>query len=86
MRLLIAVPLLALAAGCNVSKDGNAVTVQYDENTAENALADVSNTAENVADDIGNDLAATGDRIENRVGNTDVDVDVNSDVETENKQ
>ena len=85
MRILIALPLLCLAAGCNVSKDGNAVTVQYDQNTAENAVADVSNTAQNVAADIGNDVQATGDKIENKVGDKDVDVNVNADVHT-NKQ
>ena len=40
MRILIATTAV-LAAGlalgaCNVSKEGNAVTVQYDQNTAEN--------------------------------------------------
>jgi predicted small secreted protein len=85
MRILIALPLLVLA-GCNVSKEGNAVTVQYDQNTAENTLADVGNTAENVAADIGNDVKATGDKIENKIGDKDVDVNVNADVKTENKQ
>jgi len=82
---IFALPLLALA-GCNVSKEGNAVTVQYDQNTAENALADVSNTAENVAADVGNEVKNTGDKIDNKVGNKDVDVNVNADVKTENKQ
>ena len=86
MRILIAIPAVLVLAACNVSKEGNAVTVQYDQNTAENAVADVSNTAENVAADIGNDVKATGDKIENKVGNTDVDVNVNKDVKTENKQ
>jgi predicted small secreted protein len=86
MRILLALPLAALVAGCNVSKEGNAVTVQYDQNTAENAVADVGNTAQNVAADIGNDVKATGDKIENKVGNSDVDVNVNKDVKTENKQ
>ena len=86
MRILLALPLAALAAGCNVSKEGNAVTVQYDQNTAENAVADVGNTAQTVAADIGNDVKATGDKIENKVGNSDVDVNVNKDVKTENKQ
>ena len=86
MRILLALPLAALVAGCNVSKEGNAVTVQYDQNTAENAVADVGNTAQNVAADIGNDVKATGDKIENKVGNSDVDVNVNNDVKTENKQ
>ena len=84
MRILTIVPLALVAAGCNVTKDGNAVTVQYDQNTAENAVADVGNTAQNVAADIGNDVQATGDKIENKVGDTNVDV--NADVKTENKQ
>ena len=84
MRILLSLPLAALAAGCNVSKEGNAVTVQYDQNTAENAVADVGNTAQSVAADIGNDVKTTGDKIQNKVGDTDVDV--NADVKTENKQ
>jgi len=86
MRILIALPLVALLAGCNVSKEGNAVTVQYDQNTAENAVADVSNTAQNVAADIGNDVKSTSDKIENKVGNSDASVNVNAGVKTENKQ
>jgi len=72
MRALIfALPLLSLAA-CNVSKEGNAVTVQYDQNTAENTAADVGNFAQNVAGDIGNDVQRTADKVQN----TDVDVTV----------
>ena len=67
MRILLAIPLLALVA-CNVSKEGNAVTVQYDQNTAENAASDVGNTAQNIASDIGNDVQNTGDKIQNKVG------------------
>jgi hypothetical protein len=82
MRIALVVPLLLLGA-CNVSKDGNAVTVQYDHNTAENAAADVSNTAQNIAADIGNDVKNTSDKVQNKVDNTDANVTVN--VETENK-
>ena len=84
MRIAIAIPLLLLGA-CNVSKEGNAVTVQYDQNTAENAAADVSNTPQNIASDIGNDVQNTGDKIQNKVDNTDVNVNVNRDVKTENE-
>ena len=81
MRAMIfAVPMLALAA-CNVSKEGNSVTVQYDQNTAENAAADVGNFAENVAGDISNDVQQTADKVQN----TDVDVNVNRDVQTNNQ-
>lgn len=85
MRILIAIPALLALGACNVSKQGNAVTVQYDQNTAENAAADVGNTAQDVANDIGNDVKTTGDKIENKVGNTDVSVKVNKDEKTENK-
>lgn len=84
MRILFAIPLLLLG-GCNVSKEGNAVTVQYDQNTAQNTAADVGNTAQNIAADIGNDVSATGKKIQNKVGNANVNVNVNKDVKTENK-
>lgn len=92
MRILIAIPALLAVGACNVSKEGNAVTVQYDQNTAENTAAEIGNTAENVASDIGNDVKKTGEKIQN----TDVDVKVGSDehtnktttttTKTENKQ
>jgi hypothetical protein len=79
MRILIAVPALLVLGACNVTKDGNAVTVQYDQNTAENTAADVGNAAQNIAADIGNDVAKTGDKIQNKVGNADVSVKVGKD-------
>ena len=87
MRIALALPLLLLASACNVSKDeGNGtMTVQYDQNTAENAVADVANTAQNVAADIGNDVQRTGDKIQEKTGNADVDVNVDANVST-NKQ
>ncbi|HEX5258100.1 MAG TPA: hypothetical protein VFW35_04890 [Sphingomicrobium sp.] len=68
MRILIAIPALLALGACNVSKNGNAVTVQYDQNTAQNTAADVGNTAQNIAADIGNDVKTTGAKIENKVG------------------
>ena len=77
MRIILAaLPLIALAA-CNVSKDGNSVTVQYDQNTAENAAADAGTFAENVGGIIANDLDKTADKVQNEVGDVDVNVDVN---------
>ena len=73
MRILIAIPAVLVLAACNVTKDGNAVTVQYDQNTAENTAADVSNTAQNIAGDIGNDVKNTGDKLNNKVGDNDDD-------------
>ena len=78
MRIALAIPLLLLGA-CNVTKDGNAVTVQYDQNTAENTAADIGNTAQNIAADIGNDVQKTGDKLENKIGNADIDVKVGRD-------
>ncbi|HUP68171.1 MAG TPA: hypothetical protein VM145_08180 [Sphingomicrobium sp.] len=85
MRIALAIPLLLLGA-CQVSKDDNngTTSVTYNSDVAENAAADVGNTAQNIAADIGNDVKATGDKIENKVGNKDVDV--HADVKTENKQ
>ena len=82
MRIALALPLLVLGA-CQVSKGENEVSVTYNQDVAENAAADIGNTAENIAADIGNDVKTTGDKIENRVGDTDVDVNVNREVKTE---
>jgi hypothetical protein len=85
MRIMIlALPLLALGA-CNVTKDdaNDSMTVQYDQNTAENAAADVGNFAENVGAVISNDVDRTADKVQNT--DVDVDVDANASVDT-NKQ
>ena len=71
MRIALTIPLLLVLGACNVSKDGNAVTVQYDQNTAENA-----------ATDIGNDVQKTGDKLENKIGNADVSVKIGHDEHT----
>ena len=81
MRIALAIPVLAALvfglAACQVSKDdaNGTTSVTYNSDVAENAAAD-----------IGNDVQKTGDKIENKVGNSDVDVNVNKDVKTENKQ
>ena len=85
MRILIAVPAVLALAACNVSKDGNAVTVQYDQNTAENTAADIGNTAQNIAADIGNDVSNTADKVQNKVGDDDADTNAQANA-TENKQ
>jgi hypothetical protein len=86
MRIALAIPLLLLGA-CQVSKDeaNGTTSVTYNGDVAENVAADIGNTAENIAGDIGNDVQKAGDKIQNKVDNTDVDVNVNSDVKTENK-
>ena len=85
MRILIAVPALLVLGACNVSKEGNAVTVQYDQNTAENTAVAAGNTAENIANDIGSDVKNTGEKLQNKVGNVDVSVKVDKNEKTEKK-
>jgi hypothetical protein len=82
MRILFAVPLLLVGA-CNVSKDNanNTVSVTLNEEEAGNAANDAGNTIQNIASDVGNEAQNLGDKAKN----TDVKVNVNSDVKTENK-
>ena len=87
MRILFAIPILLLGA-CQVSKDdaNGTTSITYNSDVAENAAADIGNTAQNIGADIGNDVQKTADKVQNKVDNTDVDVNVNTDVKTENKQ
>ena len=86
MRTLVLMPLLLLGA-CNVSTDqgNNAVTVQYDQNTAENAAADIGNTARDMGNAIGNEVDETAAKVNNSgiVANDDQNRAANS---TDNKQ
>ena len=75
MRILLTIPLLLVGA-CNVNNDSanNQVTVNYDQEALENAASDVSNTAQDVGGAIANDVERTADKLQN----TDVDVDVDT--------
>jgi hypothetical protein len=84
MRIALAIPLLLLGA-CQVSKGNNEVSVTYNSDVAQNAAADIGNTAENIAADIGNDVKSTSEKVQNKVGNADLNVTVNKDIKTENK-
>jgi hypothetical protein len=83
MRIFFAIPLLLLCA-CQVSKDNNngTTSVTYNSDVAENAAKDIGNTAQNIGGDIANDVQKTGDKIENKVGNTNVDVKIGKDEQT----
>lgn len=85
MRIALAIPLLLLGA-CQVSKDNNngTTSVTYNSDVAGNAAKDVGNTAGNIAADIGNDVKKTGEKIQNKVGNTNIDVKVGKDEKTGN--
>ena len=80
MRAAIVLPVLLLGA-CQVTKDdaNDSMTVEYNQDVAENAAADVANTAETIGADIANDVERTGDKVQNTVGDVDVDVDVDRD-------
>ncbi len=73
MRMIVALPLLALAA-CQVTKDdaNDSVTVEYNQDVAENGIEDAANLAGNVAVTVANDVEQAADKVEN----TDIDVDV----------
>ena len=72
MRILLAIPLL-LASACNVSTDANndSMTIQYNEEAAE----DVGNAAENIGTAIGNeaeDLTTDDDAANEQAANNTV--------------
>ena len=76
MRFMLLATGLALG-GCNVSTDSanNSMTVQYDQNKAENTAADVGNTAQNIGQSIVNDVDRAAAKIDNSsiVANDDQD-------------
>ena len=83
MRLIITTAAVLLLSACQVNKDdaNDSVSMTYNEDVAENAMADIGNTAENVAADVSNEVDKAGDRIQN----TDVDVDVDTNTQ-DNRQ
>ena len=74
MRILLAIPLLALAA-CQVTKDdqNDTITAEFNGDVAQNGLEDAANFAENVSEDIANDVEDTAEKVQN----VDVEVDTN---------
>jgi hypothetical protein len=75
MRLILALPLLALAA-CQVTKDekNDTVTAEFNGDVAENSVAAATNTAENIAEDITNDVKDTANKVENKADEVQADV------------
>ena len=75
MRVLFAVPLLLLGA-CQVTKDDNSTTLSFNEDVAANAAEDIGNSAENLGGAIAKEADQTAAKVENKVGDIDVDVNV----------
>lgn len=75
MRVLIALPILLLAA-CDVTQDNQngATTLSVDHSEAANTLDAAGDTAQNIGGAIVNDVQDTAAQVDNQV---DVDVDVN---------
>ena len=75
MRIIFALPLLALAA-CQVTEDSqnDQITVQYNQDVAENAAADIANGAEEAGEAIVNGAEGAVDTARN----VDVDIDTNT--------
>ena len=78
MRILFAVPLLLLGA-CQVSKDDNSTTLSFNEDVAANAADDVGNAVEEAGGVIANEAGKAADKVQNEVGDVDVDVNVSRD-------
>ena len=76
---LIVVPLLLLGA-CKVNNDkaNDQVSIEYNQDLAENVASDVGNTAENIGGIIANDVSATADKVENEVDEHDADAPANN--------
>ncbi|MGZ8285412.1 MAG: hypothetical protein ACXW27_10725 [Allosphingosinicella sp.] len=77
MRLIFALPLLALA-GCDVDNDSanDQVRFEYNEQRIEDAAAAAAAAAKEVGSGVGNVAVSAGQAVANEVGDIDVDVDV----------
>ena len=79
MRIHLPVPLLLLGA-CQVTQ-GRAITtmtVAYNEDVADNARGRRRQRGGRSGAKIANDVQATADKVENKVGDVDVDVNVSN--------
>jgi hypothetical protein len=77
MRLIFALPLLALA-GCDVDNDSanDQVRLEYNQQRIEDAARATARTAKEVGSGVGNVAVSTGRAVKDEVGDIDVDLDV----------
>lgn len=83
MRIAMLFPLAALAAACQVTEDdqNDQITVQYNQDLAENTAADIANGAQEAGQAIRNGAEGAVDAARN----VDVDVDVDANKADNNK-
>jgi len=76
MRIAMLLPMTALAAACQVTEDdqNDQVRIQYNQDLAENAAADIANGAQEAGQAIANGAEEAVDAARN----VDVDVDVDT--------
>ena len=75
MRILFALPLLALGA-CNFNNDAanDSVTLEYNQQRIERGAEATVRTARDVGAGVGNVAVSAGRAVKNEVGDIDVDV------------
>ena len=73
MRLIMIAPF-ALLAACQVSEGNNSTTLSYNQDVAENAVADIANGAEEAGEAIANGTEEAVDRAQN----VEIEVDTNT--------
>lgn len=78
MRLAISTAFILLLSACQVSKDdaNDTVSMTYNEDVAENTVADIGDTAENIAADVSNEVGEAADKVKNTA--VDINVDTNT--------
>ena len=78
MRIVLALPILALAA-CNVDNDSanDSVRLEYNEQRIRDAASATARTAKEVGSGVGNVASSAGRAARDEIGDIDVDVDVN---------
>lgn len=82
MRIAFALPLLLLGAcQADVNDTNDSVTLEYDQNLAENTAETVGAEAREIGGHIANDVGEAAEAVQTEVGEVDADVDVNADVD-----
>ena len=78
ISMLAATAMMAATAACQVTSDKNnsEVSVQYNDQVAANAVADVGNAATNIAGTIAADAKREAGKVQDKVGKVDVNVQV----------